>query len=123
MVWFIVFGAIGAILSLVLHEFSHCVYVWMHNGKVTSFKPWPQVIDGHFYFGRMLYESQIQLDRGMNLAPLIRALICFALWSGLGFLWYPLWCLAFWDATDWVNWLQGYIRKSPNDGGQYRTKA
>lgn len=120
MIWYILLGIIGAALTLVLHELMHCFVVWAHGGKVTSFKPWPHKVEGRFFFGRMVYESEVDLGRGMKLAPLPKALALFGVWGGLGFLWHPLWCLAFWEATDWINWLQGYIRKSKNDGGQYR---
>lgn len=118
--WYVILGVSGAALTLVLHELMHCFVVWAHGGKVTSFKPWPQKVEGHFYFGRMLYEAELPLGRVMHLAPFLKALSLFVVWTGLGFLWWPLWTLAFWEATDWINWLQGYIRKSGNDGGQYR---
>jgi hypothetical protein len=119
--WYAIFGVLGAVITLVLHELMHCFVVWAHGGKVTSFKPWPHRVDGHFFFGRMTYESEVALGRGMKLAPFLKALVLFVSWTGLGFLWFPLWCFAFWEATDWINWLQGYIRKSQNDGGQFRT--
>jgi len=119
--WYLIFGLIGAALTLVLHEFTHCLVVWVGGGRVVSFKPWPHKVDGHFYFGRMTYDIEWPLNRKwFLLAPLLKALLLFVFWGIMGWFWHPLWLLAGWEATDIGNWLQGYIRKSGNDGGQYR---
>lgn len=118
--WYALFGVLGAALTLVLHELSHCLVVWWSGGKVVTFKPWPHMSDGHFYFGRMTYIAKVPLGPLMKIIPFLKALTLFGWWVGLGVLWHPLWVLAFWEITDWINWLQGYIRGSDNDGGQYR---
>jgi len=127
--WYLIFSLIGAALTLVLHELSHCCLVWVGGGTVTSFKPWPHFetftsaagTERHFYFGRMTYDTARPPNRKwFLLAPLLKSLLFFVFWSIMGWFWHPLWCLAGWEVTDWSNWLQGYIRKSQNDGGQYR---
>lgn len=119
---YVICGIIGAALTLVLHEFSHCLVVWNVEGKVVEFKPWPHIHDGRFYFGRMSYEVSEPLpEKTMAIAPLFKAYFMLLLWVALGFsLYHPLLVLAAWELTDIGNWLQGFIRKGENDGGIFR---
>lgn len=119
-IWLGVLGLLGAALTLVLHELSHCIVVWLSGGWIEEFKPWPHMKDGKFYFGRMSHSGAQADERAFTVAPLIKALSLLALWTVLGFIWLPLWALAFWEFTDVANWTQGYIRNSPNDGGRFR---
>lgn len=118
--WFIGFAVVGAALTLVLHELAHCVMVWAAKGWIESFKPWPHKVDGRFYFGRMTYSGCAPNERSFTIAPLIKAISLFSLWLVLGFIFWPLFALAAWESTDIINWVQGYIRSSPNDGGRFR---
>lgn len=43
-------------LQTVLHEGAHAVAVILCGGKVTRFRPWPQVLGGHFRFGATIWE-------------------------------------------------------------------
>ena len=119
--WYAIFGVVGAVLTLVLHEFSHCLVVWVCDGKVVSFRPWPHWENGRFFFGTMTFDSPWPPNRKwFVLAPFLKALLFFLFWIIMGWHWHPLWLLAGWEATDWGNWLQGYIRLSNNDGGKFR---
>jgi hypothetical protein len=119
--WLIGFAVVGAPLTLVLHELSHCFAVWAKHGWITSFKPWPHKVDGRFYFGRMTYAGCAPDEKAFSIAPLIKAITLLGLWLVLALaLFWPLLALAGWESTDIINWVQGYIRSSPNDGGRYR---
>lgn len=118
--WFIGFAVVGAALTLILHELAHCFVAWSAGGSVESFKPWPHKVDGRFYFGRMTYTGCAPNEKAFTIAPLIKAISLASLWVILGLMFWPLLALAGWELTDIINWVQGYIRSSPNDGGRFR---
>jgi len=118
---YIIFGVVGAILTLVLHELSHAIVVWINGGKVTEFKPWPHMSDGKFYFGTMAYECFAPIsEKDLTIAPFYKACAMINIWVFCSMLYAPLIALEIWELIDFTNWLQGYVRKSDNDGGRYR---
>ena len=129
MVWVytgIVF-VLGAVWVLNRHELSHCVVVWACGGRVISYKPWPHKVGDNWVLGRMTYVTNKMPSREdlmrFHAAPLTVALFFLFLWTPLALIvWKPLLGLAAWEASDVINWVQGYVRKttSKNDGGRYR---
>jgi hypothetical protein len=110
----------GLITTLLLHELSHCVIVWAYGGQIISFKPWPHKEEGHFYFGYMKYSGCALSEAIFVVAPLIKASFLCLVWIVLGFCYKPLFVLAGIEFLDILNWLQGYVRDSGNDGGRFR---
>jgi len=113
-------------LTLLRHEFSHCAAAWTLDMRVTGFYPWPHIKDGRFFFGRMTWETQrvpttSQL-RGLAVAPITSSVIsCLVMLTmGLAIGNYLLLITAATEFTDIINWVQGYLRNSGNDGGKYR---
>jgi len=121
--WGIV-AVVGAWVTLLLHELAHCVCVWIEGGRVTAFRPYPHLYEGHFFWGRMSWESEkpLAMPKLFHGAPaLIKAPFFLTLWLSLGLLvWLPLLAAAFWEAADIINFVQGYLRNSGNDGGKFR---
>lgn len=118
--------AVGAPVTLLLHELAHCCAVWwLFHGKVTAFVPWPHKHNGMFYWGRMSWECASEPTpaqyRSFYIWPQYKASIMIITWLFLGFLvWLPLLMAAIWELADIVNFIQGYIRNGKNDGGKYR---
>jgi len=123
MLWFIVTAALGAALTLVLHEGSHALVVARAPGaSLTRFRPWPGWYRGHWYNGLVLYTGELgELEAVFYGAPLIKASALFVLWGLAGIGWHPLWCLAAWELVDLAWWLRGYLWRRPrSDGGKLR---
>lgn len=123
---YLVVLAVGAPVTLLLHELAHCCAVWwLIDGKVTAFKPWPHKHNGTFYWGRMSWECDMEPTpaqyRSFYFWPQYKAIIMIITWLLLGFLvWLPFLMAAIWELADILNFIQGYIRNGKNDGGKYR---
>jgi len=123
--WWLGTALFGAVLTLNLHELAHCLVIWIKGGQVTSYKPYPHFVDGKFFWGRMTYDLTFVPTRTfagvMAIVPQVKVVFFLALWVWLGLiLWHPLFALAAWECADLLNFLQGLIRNSKNDGGKFR---
>lgn len=118
-----ILGVVGAPLTLVLHELAHVLVARAHGIRIKTFRPWPHFTTSGFVWGSVSYHQVLMpAQRRMSaLAPLIKAISLMLAWAFLGAAWSPLWALAAWEAIDVINWLQGYLRMSRNDGGTYRS--
>lgn len=116
-------AVIGCIPELLLHELSHCLVYKLAGAKIVVFKPWPHKYEGRFYFGRVMADRELPKAWAIESAgaPLVKATIMLGMWCILA-AFVGLWPLGFalWEAIDMINWIQGYIRKRPNDGGRFR---
>lgn len=119
--FYILFLILGAVFSVVLHETSHIVVAKYYGCVILEFRPYPHFYEEKFYFGRVSYLCGTNNPiKASALAPLIRAIAFGLTWGICGYFWKPLWTLAVWDLLDVINWFQGYVRGSGNDGGIYR---
>lgn len=124
--WWIGLAAGGAVLSLNLHELTHCLVIWLVGGKVTSYKPWPHKAKERWWIGRMTWERDRSLNhwecRWFYRAIPIRAATFFAMWTTLGLLFFlPLLALALWDLIDLGDWTKDYLwSRETQDGGKFK---
>jgi hypothetical protein len=114
---------LGAPLTLLAHELSHCAAYWLAGARVAEFVTWPHRYGDRFFFARVMPDRVLspRWELRSALAPLLKASTMLALWLCLGFFSGP-WAfgLALWEAIDVGNWIQGWIRRRPNDGGRAR---
>ena len=116
---YIIFAIVGGPLTLFLHEFAHCIPVWVYGGKVVSFKPWPHVGDkGRELVGAMKHRTTLKnLPSAMEFSswfysvPLIRAILFAVVFLLMGmFVHYSFFVLAFFELLDVGNWWRGYFQ-------------
>jgi hypothetical protein len=108
---------LGAPITLVLHEFAHCVAAWATGGRVTLFRPWPHRYGGKWYLGRVQRVGGD--DQQIAIAPLIKANVliwCYALAAAA---WWPVVGLLAWEIVDAAWWYRGWVLRR-GDGGQAR---
>jgi hypothetical protein len=117
-------AVLGAPLTLVLHEATHALVYHLNGIGIEWFRPWPNKHDGRWRIGATMPARTLTNEEELpnKVAPLVKAGLLFTLWVGA---WgiteaWAFAALAFWEATDWINWLQGLVRGRPNDGGRLR---
>jgi len=119
----IICAFLGWLPELLLHEGSHAVCYRMAGARPVTFIAFPHWLSGRFRFGYAEADRVIS-DRWLRrsaFAPLVKASALLCLWLCLGFF-VGFWAfgLALWEAFDAGNWIQGWIRRRPNDGGRAR---
>lgn len=120
--WYIILFLIGYPLSILFHELSHTVYVWIKGGVVSSFKVWPHKPDGKWAMGSIDYyvRTYSHDERTMCLVPLMTASILFGVTLWCGLLWHPLWMFTIWMVKEWVVFIKNLVYGDiGTDGGDY----
>jgi hypothetical protein len=118
----LIFIALGAAITLFLHEFSHVVMCWANGLKVHSFKPYPHKADGKWYFGRITRDrtDDIEALQQINISPLVKGIGMAVIWGIAGIFYHPLWWLGAWEIIDCLWWWKGYFFSPTSDGGKWR---
>jgi hypothetical protein len=122
MFWYIFFAAIGAVITLLLHETSHVVAVKLCGGKVVSFKPWPHKKDDISYFGRVEFSDvEERLKPAIWFSPIISSQLFALIFFYLSGFFFPFIVLALWELEDATYWYLGYLlKRKGSDGLKFR---
>jgi membrane-associated protease RseP (regulator of RpoE activity) len=114
----LVLAPFSFILTVLLHELSHCAVVWAQGGRVVGF---------HVGFGADGAMSYVDTkgsvdDRLVSLAPLAKALLLSSAWVVLGILVHlPLLVLVPAEIGDALEWIHDYMSgRKGSDGADYR---
>jgi len=122
--WIVLTLLVACVLSLNLHELSHCIVVWIYGGKVTEYQPYPHTKHGRFYLARMRWEGGEWTDKrhaARYAAPLVKSSLLLHLWIALAIFICPLfWFMCVPEVVDVGDWIKDYIQKDDSDGGRFR---
>lgn len=123
MIWWIVFGIIGAPLTLFLHELSHyLVLKFKYKADIIYFRPWPDFSRDTGKLGVVRYRlpEGVTDAKWSHIAPFLKSMILVPVWSLLSLLFFPLILLAAWELIDEGKWLFDYMRNSDHRTDAYK---
>ena len=127
-----IFAIVGGPLTLFLHEFTHCIPVWVYGGKIIKFKFYPHKYNNNWRLAAVQHsttvtgvEKAFKFQCWFYAGPLLKATGLFILLLLVGLLVHPsFFILAGFELIDAVNWWRGYFEilgSGPQfDGSKFR---
>ena len=109
---------LGYCIATFVHEGSHWVVAYFGGAEIVSFKPYPHIVGGHIYFGRMSFTGYWPTTM-FWLAPVIANSLVAALFLLLyAFGIFSFLLLAACSFGDVVFWFYGYFFGSARTDGK-----